>query len=210
MSNVPPGKANYLQRAGRAGRRADGSSAVVTFARPRPFDREVFRRFGDYLDKPLRKPRVFLDRQRVVRRHLHAYLLGEFFRSLYGPTDRKGAMDAFGNMGRFCGKPMVPYWKDRKDVPTLPDAPPSLEASFRKRLFELRDFGDAEVQEVVTSLFANTGLADAVNDWPSLMQAAINDFTRSIQDWNDDYEQMRAAWTDAVGEGNKSQDNAIR
>ncbi len=38
LGNVPPGKANYLQRAGRAGRRADGSSAVVTFARPRPFD----------------------------------------------------------------------------------------------------------------------------------------------------------------------------
>ena len=49
MSNVPPGKANYLQRAGRAGRRADGSSMVTTFARPRPFDREVFERVGDYL-----------------------------------------------------------------------------------------------------------------------------------------------------------------
>jgi Lhr-like helicase len=210
MGNVPPGKANYLQRAGRAGRRADGSSAVVTFARPRPFDREVFRRFGDYLDKPLRKPRVFLDRQRVVRRHLHAYLLGEFFRSLYGPTDRKGAMDAFGNMGRFCGKPIVPYWKDKKDIPTLPDPPASLEARFRQRLFELRDFGDAGVQEVVTNLFANSGLATAVHEWSALMQSAINDFTRSIQDWNDDYELLRAAWTEAVGEGNKSQANAIR
>ena len=49
MSNVPPGKSNYLQRAGRAGRRTDGSSMVATFARPRPFDREVFGRVGDYL-----------------------------------------------------------------------------------------------------------------------------------------------------------------
>ena len=32
MSNVPPSKANYLQRAGRAGRRADGSSVVTTFS----------------------------------------------------------------------------------------------------------------------------------------------------------------------------------
>src|SRR6185436_12993082 len=79
MSNVPPGKANYLQRAGRAGRRADGSSIVITFARPRPFDREVFQRLGDYLDRALRRPRVFLNRDRVVRRHLHALLLGRFF-----------------------------------------------------------------------------------------------------------------------------------
>ena len=66
MSNVPPGKANYLQRAGRAGRRADGSSIVTTFARPRPYDREVFRRIGVYLDAPLRRPVVLLDRERVV------------------------------------------------------------------------------------------------------------------------------------------------
>ena len=38
MGNVPPGKANYLQRAGRAGRRADGSSVVVTNCRQRPYD----------------------------------------------------------------------------------------------------------------------------------------------------------------------------
>ena len=54
LSNVPPGKANYLQRAGRAGRRADGSSIVTTFARSRPYDREVFQRIGDYLATPLR------------------------------------------------------------------------------------------------------------------------------------------------------------
>ena len=85
MGNVPPGKANYLQRAGRAGRRADGSSVVTTFSRPRPFDREVFRRVGDYLGTPLRRPVVFLDRERVTRRHLHAFLLGEFFSSVYRP-----------------------------------------------------------------------------------------------------------------------------
>ena len=76
MSNVPPGKANYLQRAGRAGRRSDGTSVVATFSRPRPFDREVFLRIGDFLDIPLRRPIVFLDREKVVRRHLHAFLLG--------------------------------------------------------------------------------------------------------------------------------------
>ena len=136
-SNVPPGKANYLQRAGRAGRRTDGFSVVITFARPRPFDREVFRRFGDYLDKPLRKPLVFLDRDRVVRRHLHAYLLGEFFRSIYGPDERKGAMTAFGNMGQFCGKPKVPYWEEKGNPPVMPQALHSLKDQFLERLFQL-------------------------------------------------------------------------
>ncbi len=210
MGNVPPGKANYLQRAGRAGRRSDGSSVVVTFARPRPFDREVFRRFGDYLDQPLRKPLVFLDRERVVRRHLHSYLLGEFFRSLYGPADRKGAMDAFGSMGRFCGKAMVPYWKDRNSPPTLTEAPPSLEGRFRKWLFHLRDYGEDVVQRDVETLFENTGLQGATIEWGQLVQLSIDSFTHSIQDWNDDYEMLLGSWVDAVGEGKKVQANAIR
>lgn len=210
MGNVPPGKANYLQRAGRAGRRSDGSSAVVTFARPRPFDREVFRRFGDYLDQPLRKPLVFLDRERVVRRHLHSYLLGEFFRSLYGPADRKGAMDAFGSMGRFCGKPQVPYWKDKNTPPALTESPHSLEGRFRDRLFQLRDYGEETVQRDVVSLFAKTGMEGATSNWSELIQLSIDTFTRSIQDWNDDYEMLLDSWLDAVGEGNKFQANAIR
>ncbi len=99
MGNVPPGKANYLQRAGRAGRRSDGSSIVVTFCHPQPFDREVFLRFGEYLGRQLRSPRVFLDRKRIVTRHSHAFLLGNFFREIYPPNIHVGAMKAFGNMG---------------------------------------------------------------------------------------------------------------
>src|SRR5262249_37888614 len=152
-----PGKANYLQRAGRAGRRADGSSLVITFARLRPFDREVFRRFGAYLDRPLRRPLVFLDRDRVVRRHLHAYLLGEFFRSIHAPHERKGAMMAFGNMGRFCGKPKVPYWKEKDNPPTVPEAPPSLESQLREHLCRLREFADAESRACVARLCGGTG-----------------------------------------------------
>ncbi|WP_417385359.1 DEAD/DEAH box helicase [Gimesia sp.] len=210
MGNVPPGKANYLQRAGRAGRRSDGSSAVVTFARPRPFDREVFRRFGDYLDQPLRKPLVFLDRKRVVRRHLHSYLLGEFFRSLYGPAGRRGAMDAFGSMGRFCGKPQVPYWRDRNLPPALTESPPSLEGRFRARLFQLRDYGEELVQREIETLFEKTGMDGATSEWSELIQLSIDTFTRSIQDWNDDYEMLLDSWVDAVADGNKFQANAIR
>jgi Lhr-like helicase len=105
LGNVPPGKANYLQRAGRAGRRADGSSLVTTFCRGSTYEREVFLDFGDFLGRPLRKPTVLLGRDAIMRRHLFAFLINEFFRSR--PNASTGAMNAYQRMGVFCGVPEI-------------------------------------------------------------------------------------------------------
>lgn len=124
LTDVPPGVANYLQRAGRAGRRTDGSSIVVTFARPRPFDREVFQRFDRYLSKAPPTPNVFLDRQRIAVRHAHAFLLGEFFRAVYPSNTHVGAMTAYRLMGEFCGVPATRNWDTKSDL-VRPDAVPA-------------------------------------------------------------------------------------
>ncbi len=208
LSNVPPGKANYLQRAGRSGRRTDGSSAVVTFVRQQPFDREVFRRFGNYLDQPLRRPLVFLDRERVVRRHLHAYCLGEFFRSLYGPDDRRGAMDAFGRMGQFCGKPTVPYWADQAIHPSLSTAPPALDARFRA--FLDTNLTSTDRRDIVERLFAGTALAKEVQDWPALVERVRQEFVSAVKDWSEDYDRLLTTWAEAVDSSAKHLANAVR
>jgi DEAD/DEAH box helicase domain-containing protein len=122
LGNVPPGRANHMQRAGRAGRRSDGSSVVVTFARARAFDREVFLDFRKFLKHPLRRPVVFLERGRFVRRHLHAMLLAEFFAPMQ--SFATGAMDAYSNMGRLLGVKAPPKWERsdarRPDWPLVP------------------------------------------------------------------------------------------
>ena len=230
MGNVPPGKANYLQRAGRAGRRADGSSVVVTFARPRPYDREVFHRLGDYLARDLRRPCVHLDRERLARRHSHALLLGDLFRSVY-PERHVGAMHAFGRMGEFCGVALPPRWDGNQrpavsnppiDVIPPPDAPwwnpgrrvPGLEARFVDYLYWVRDW-DTNADGLaprLRNLYAGTPVLGLLDNWEGFFDRVIGDFADAIQDWRQDYDNLRLTWdsVDADADNTARTANAIR
>lgn len=210
ISNVPPGKANYLQRAGRAGRRSDGSSAVVTFIRPRPFDREVFSRFGDFLGQDLLKPQVFLERERIVRRHLHSWLLGEFFRTYYATDAEVGAMRAFGNMDAFCGVPRPVLWrKDEKSPPSAISPSFALERDFRQKLLDERDHGP-KCPHIVQALFAGTTLEPKLPAWPVLMDEVIQTFDESVQDWRDDYDRLFKGWSETILEAQAADDTSRR
>ena len=51
LRNVPPTAANYIQRAGRAGRRREGTAFAVTYARSTPHDQTHFFRSGGYFSR---------------------------------------------------------------------------------------------------------------------------------------------------------------
>ncbi|MCY7347425.1 MAG: DUF1998 domain-containing protein [Pyrinomonadaceae bacterium] len=80
MNNVPPHPANYLQRAGRAGRRRESRSLAVTLCKPNPHDQEVFSRTRWAFDSVLPAPSVSLDSAIIVQRHINSYLLANFLR----------------------------------------------------------------------------------------------------------------------------------
>ncbi len=208
MSNVPPGKSNYLQRAGRAGRRADGSSIVTTFARPRPYDREVFQRIGDYLDTPLRPPVVFLDRERVVRRHVYAFLLGEFFQQVYGPGHHTGAMDAFGSMGGFCAAPETRRWEARASKPQVDQGSgaPSLREQFRDYLAEVRQQHGGDIARQVNALLSVTDVGFASTNWADFLDDVATAFDEACAHWQADYDALLVQWAAA---DNARQANAL-
>lgn len=78
MNNVPPHPANYLQRAGRAGRRREGRSLAMTLCKSNPHDQAVFRNTRWPFDTILPAPKVSLDSRVIVQRHIHSYLLARF------------------------------------------------------------------------------------------------------------------------------------
>ncbi|GAB6179012.1 hypothetical protein JCM14036_03310 [Desulfotomaculum defluvii] len=214
MGNVPPGKANYLQRAGRAGRRADGSSVVVTFCRQRPYDREVFYRLGDYLGRIPRKPIIFLDRIRVVRRHFNSFLLGLFFSKIYHPQTRVGAMNAYGKMGHFCAVKAPHRWTSKAIKPHLEDPLPvevnpsrlgwtkkntvdCLKGEFESFLRWAKKDGKGILSESVASLFCHTDLARELYHWETLIEATLQQFHLSTKDWQDEYRRLVISWEEA-------------
>jgi hypothetical protein len=194
MSNVPPGRANHLQRAGRAGRRSDGSAIVVTYAKARAFDREVFREFGNFLGKPMRRPVVFLERDRFIRRHLHAFLLGEWFSPLSG--GKSGAMDAYGKMGGFCGVSEPPRWDSGAEKPVPKPAGACYDIAFRKFLEAAR--GDTPVRERCSAIAQGTPLAclNQDSEWQAFLDEATSAFLKAIKNWREDVELLLGAWED--------------
>ena len=78
MNNTPPSSTNYLQRAGRAGRRGEGVSFAVTLCPSSPHGEQVFNDPLWPFKSKMSIPRVALDSERLVQRHVNSLCLGVF------------------------------------------------------------------------------------------------------------------------------------
>ena len=78
MNNVPPHPANYLQRAGRAGRRSEAAAVAYTLCKNDPHNRRVFANPKWAFTTAIAAPKVSLSSAKIVSRHAHSLLLAEF------------------------------------------------------------------------------------------------------------------------------------
>ena len=80
MNNVPPHPANFLQRAGRAGRRGETTALSFTLCKATPQGAAVFENPLWPFVSRLGLPQVALQSEPIVQRHLNALALAAFLR----------------------------------------------------------------------------------------------------------------------------------
>jgi len=99
LRNMPPTTANYVQRAGRAGRRTDSAALVVTYAQRRSHDLSRYQDPAAMVAGEVRAPYVPLANERIDRRHAHSVAMAAFFRH---------AKNLTGEEWRFAGEFFLP------------------------------------------------------------------------------------------------------
>jgi len=81
MNNVPPHPANYLQRAGRAGRRSEARAIAYTLCKADPHNQRAFLNPKWPFVTAIAAPKVTLTSARIVQRHVNSALLSRFLKT---------------------------------------------------------------------------------------------------------------------------------
>lgn len=78
MNTVPPKPANYLQRAGRAGRRGESKAMAITFCPPTPIGLTTWNDPQWAMTHTTQMPQIKMESRQIIQRHVNSFLFASF------------------------------------------------------------------------------------------------------------------------------------
>ena len=99
LRNMPPSRANYQQRSGRAGRRGNAVATVLAFGSADSHDEHYFTKSDEMIRGDVVDPRLTLDNPEIVRRHIRAFLLQNYHQARIPEVNPNQRHDLFAVLG---------------------------------------------------------------------------------------------------------------